>query len=31
MKKANEIYQVSNFGYSTEADFGNIYNQYKNK
>ena len=29
MKKANEIYQISNFGYSTEADFGNIYNQYK--
>jgi len=30
MKKANEIYQESNFGYSTEVDFGNIYNQYKN-
>ena len=29
MKKANEIYQESNFGYSTEVDFGNIYNQYK--
>jgi len=30
MKKENEIYQESNFGYSTEADFENIYNQYKN-